>query len=107
MQLFDNNFSSFKVLNRGNTDSRPTLTIYGTGTVKLSINSKEVFTLNLEGAGYITLNGLEMNAYKGDALMNRSVSGDFNDLVLRSGMNVISWTGNVTQILVEKGSRWI
>lgn len=107
LQLFDNNFSSFKVLNRGNTDARPTMTIYGTGTVKLIINSKEVFSLDLASAGYITLDGLEMNAYKGDVLMNRSVSGDFNDLVLKSGMNEISWTGNVTQILVEKGSRWI
>lgn len=107
LQMFDNNFSSFKVLNRGNTISRPTLTVYGSDTIKLSINGTEVFTINLASAGYITLDGLEMNAYKGDALMNRSVAGDFNNLVLKSGINEISWTGNVTQISVEKGSRWI
>ena len=107
MQVLDNNFNSFKVLNRGNTTSRPTLTIYGSDTIKLSINGAEVFTINLSSAGYITLDAQEMNAYKGDVLMNRMVSGDFNNLVLRSGANEISWTGNVTQISVEKGSRWI
>jgi len=107
MQVLDNNFNSFKVLNRGNTTSRPTLTIYGSDTIKLSINGTEVFTINLSSAGYITLDAQEMNAYKGDVLMNRMVSGDFNNLVLRSGANEISWTGNVTQISVEKGSRWI
>lgn len=107
LQILDNSFNSFKVLNRGNTISRPTLTIYGENQIKLSINGNEVFTINLGSAGYITLDAQEMNAYKGNTLMNRSVSGNFNDLVLQSGANEISWTGNVTQISVEKGSRWI
>ena len=105
IQMLDNGFNSFKLLNRGNTKSRPTFTIYGTGTVKLSITAVEVFTMSIDG--YITLNGEEMNAYKGDVLKNRYVSGDFNDLVLKSGANTISWTGTVTQITVENVSRWI
>lgn len=105
IQMLDNGFNSFKLLNRGNTISRPTFTIYGTGAVVLSINGTEVFSLSIDG--YITLNAQEMNAYKGDALMNRYVSGDFNNLVLKSGANVISWTGTVTQITVENVSRWI
>ena len=107
VQMFDNQFNSVKVLNRGNTISRPTLTIYGTGTIDLAINGTEVFEINLASAGYITLNAQEMNAYKGDVLMNRSVLGDFNNLVLKSGINQISWTGNVTQISIENVSRWI
>ena len=105
IQMLDNGFNSFKLLNRGNTFARPTFTIYGTGAVVLSINGSEVFSLNIDG--YITLNAQEMNAYKGDALMNRYVSGDFNNLRLRSGANVVSWTGTVTQITVENVSRWI
>ena len=107
MQVLDNNFESFEILNRGNTIARPKMTVYGSGTVNLSINSKEVFSLNLSSGSYITLDAEEMNAYKGNVLMNRSVSGDFNNLVLKSGLNEISWTGDVTQVLVEKGSRWI
>jgi len=107
VQMFNNQFDSVKVLNRGNTISRPTLTIYGTGTIDLFINGTQVFEINLASAGYITLNAQEMNAYKGDVLMNRSVSGDFNNLVLKSGLNQLSWTGNVTQISIENVSRWI
>lgn len=107
LQVLDNNFEDFNILNRGNAIARPTVTVYGSGTVNLSINSKEVFSLNLASGSYITLDAEEMNAYKGNVLMNRSVSGDFNNLVLKSGLNNISWTGNVTQISVQKGSRWI
>ena len=67
----------------------------------------EVFTINLASYGYITLDGAKMNANKGDALMNRSVSGNFNDLKLKSGRNTISWTGDLTRIEVENVSRWI
>jgi predicted phage tail component-like protein len=107
IQIIDNALSSFKVFNRGNTISRPTLTVYGTGTVGLLINGAEAFSLNLENGSYITLDGEEMNAYKGDVLMNRYVTGNFNSLVLKSGMNIISWIGDVSQISVEKIGRWI
>ena len=99
--------SSIKVRNRGNTFSSPTLTIYGHGTVNLSINGTVIFIINLADAGYITIDGAEMNAYKGDVLMNRSVSGDYNNLKLKMGLNTISWSGDVTQIKLSNVSRWI
>lgn len=107
VQMLEDGFSNFKVFNRGNTFSRPTLTIYGSGNVALLINGVQVFTLNLSNGDYITLNASEMNAYKGNALMNRMVSGDFNNLKLKTGTNLISWVGNVTQVIVEDASRWI
>ena len=106
-EMLYNALSSFEVLNRGNTKSKPTMTIYGAGEVHLSINNVEVFTLYLANLGYITLNAEDMNAYKDDALKNRSVSGNFNDLVLKAGMNTVSWTGNVTDVTIENVSRWI
>lgn len=105
VQMLDDALNSFKVFNRGNTTSRPTITIYGSGQVKLSVNAVELFTIAL--TDYITINALEMNAYKGDVLMNRSVAGDYAKLILNAGNNVISWTGNVTKVAVEKVSRWI
>ena len=107
LRINDDGFKSFKVFNRGNTVSRPTLTIYGSGTIKLSLNGSEIFTINLASDGYITLDSITMNAYKGDTLKNRSVSGDFKNLVLKTGTNVISWTGIVTEVKVENVSRWI
>lgn len=107
LMMLDDDLSSFKAFNRGNTTSRPTLTIYGSGTIVLSVNGVELFTINLANNGYITIDAIEMNAYKGDTLMNRSVAGDYSKLVLKAGSNTISWTGNVTKIEVENVSRWI
>jgi len=99
--------TSFNVVNRGNIESRPVMTIYGTGTIKLIINDAELFTLTMGDAGYITLDSPNMEAYKGDTLMNRSVVGDYDKLVLRQGTNTVSWTGNLKKIVIEKYGRWI
>ena len=97
---------SFTLCNRGNVASRPTVTVYGSGSVKLAINSVTVLTMAI-GDGYITIDAEEMNARHGDALMNRSVSGDYSDLRLNVGENVISCSGDVTEIKVEDYSRWL
>ena len=99
--------NEFSIYNRGNTVSRPKITIYGSGTVNLSINGTELFVINLGTAEYITLDSAKMNAYKGNILMNRSVVGNYDDLVLGIGQNTISWTGDVTQVDVENFARWI
>lgn len=106
-EMINENFTSCEVFNRGNIKARPTMTIYGSGTIKLSINDVELFTINLGSAEYITLDGAGMNAYQGNILMNRQVTGDYNNLVLDVGVNTISWTGNVTKIEIENVSRWI
>lgn len=104
-QMIDNTVDSFEIFNKGNIYSRPRLTLYGSGTVKLSINDVELFTMTIDG--YITLDGEDMNAYKGDALANRSVSGNYNNLRFEVGTNKLSWVGTVTEIKVENDSRWI
>ena len=101
------NVDNFSIFNRGNYFSRPTMTIYGSGTINLSINGSELFVIDLGSAEYITLDGASMNAYQGDILMNRSVVGDLDNLVLNIGTNNISWTGDVTQIELENFSRWV
>ena len=106
IQMYDDTLSSFKVFNRGNHFSRPTLTIYGQGNITLSINGVQLFAISLGYAQYITINGLTMEAYKGNTSMNRNVSGNYDNLRLKVGSNTISWTGNVTQINVENVSRW-
>lgn len=104
-QMNNEDLTSFDVFNRGNIQSRPRITLYGSGTVNLSINNVELFTITLNE--YITIDGAEMNAYKGDTLSNRSVSGDYKNLLLNVGNNTISWVGNVSQIEIENVSRWI
>jgi predicted phage tail component-like protein len=107
IQMIDNSMDQITVINRGNMESRPTLNIYGSGTINLSINGFELFVINLGSAEFITLDGTEMNAYQGEILMNRYVTGNLDNLVLNVGANTISWTGNITKIEVVDASRWI
>ena len=104
--MASNEFNSITLTNRGNVISRPTVTVYGSGNVELAINAVTVLSFSIDD-GYITIDADEMNAYYGDTLMNRRVTGDYSDLALRVGENVISWSGNVTGIKVEDFSRWI
>ena len=105
--VLDYNLKSCTVFNRGNTTSRPKITVHGSGSVNLAINNNGLFTINIGSSEWITLDGLEMNAYKGETLMNRQVSGNYSNLVLQQGTNTISWDGNVSKIEIENGSRWI
>lgn len=104
--MSSNDFSSITLTNRGNIISRPTVTVYGSGNVELAINSVTVLSFAIDDE-YITIDADEMNAYHGDTLMNRRVTGDYADLTLKAGENVMSWSGDVTGIKVEDFSRWV
>lgn len=104
--MASDSFNEIALTNRGNVASRPTVTVYGSGNVELAINSVTVLSLSIEG-GSITIDSEEMNAYRGNELMNRRVTGDYSDLRLNVGENVISWRGDVTAIRVEDFSRWL
>lgn len=104
--MASNSFNEISLTNRGNVVSRPTVTVYGSGNVELAINAITVLSFSIDD-GYITIDADEMNAYRGDALMNRHVTGDYADLRLNVGENVLSWNGDVTGIKVEDFSRWL
>lgn len=104
--MSSNDFSSITLTNRGNVISRPTVTVYGSGNVELAINAITVLSFSIDDE-YITVDAEEMNAYHGNTLMNRRVTGDYSDLALKAGENVISWRGDVTGIRVEDFSRWL
>lgn len=104
--MASNSFNQIALTNRGNVVSRPTVTVHGSGNVELAINAVTVLSLLIEG-GSITVDAEEMNAYRGNELMNRHVTGDYADLRLNVGENVLSWNGDVTGINVEDFSRWI
>lgn len=98
------------VTNNGNIYSKPTLTIYGTGTVNLSLNGNQIFVIHLgETANYLTIDTNLMEAYKDSiaTLMNRSVDGDYNNFKLKVGSNSITWGGNLSKIVIENYSRWL
>ena len=104
--MASNSFNQITLTNRGNVLSRPTVTVYGSGNVELTINAVTVLSFSIDD-GSITIDADEMNAYHGDTLMNRRVTGDYADLRLNVGENVMSWRGDVTGIKVEDFSRWL
>lgn len=104
--MASNEFDSITLANRGNVISRPTVTVYGSGNVELAINAVTVLSFSIEG-GSITIDAEEMNSYHGDTLMNRHVTGDYADLRMNVGENVVSWRGDVTGIRIEDFSRWL
>lgn len=97
------------IINSGNYYSRPTLTIYGFGDITLSLNGNQIFNISLGSQGYITIDTNLMEAYQGttDNLMNRLVDGDYNNFKLNVGRNTISWSGDVSKIVIENYSRWL
>lgn len=104
--MSSNSFNRISLTNRGNVISRPTVTVYGSGNVELAVNAVTVLSLSIEG-GSITIDAEAMNAYRGNELMNRHVTGDYADLALKVGENVLSWSGDATAIRVEDFSRWL
>lgn len=104
---FSSDSQSITVRNNGNIYSKPILTLYGSGTIELSLNGTQVFTINLNGS--MVLDTQTQNAYDpiNKDFLNRAVIGDFKNLYLKVGKNTISWTGNITQVNINYCSRWI
>lgn len=101
---------SITVLNAGNYFSKPIITIYGTSTINLSLNGQQLFVLHLtDGLNKISIDTNLMEAYNPETtdLLNRYVTGDYDNFKLKVGTNTISWTGDVAKIEVLKYSRWI
>lgn len=101
---------SVYIRNNGNYESRPTFTIRGAGDINLSINGMQILTINLASVGQtIIIDSSEMNAFNADrsALLNRLVSGNYDDVILRVGKNEISYTGSVSEIRIDNYSRWL
>ena len=102
--------SSISISNNGNIYSKPAITLYGTGTINLSLNGNQLFVINLgETANYLTIDASLLEAYKNttETLMNRSVDGDYDNLRLKIGSNTLTWTGSLTKIIIENYSRWL
>ena len=105
---FNATSGSFQIKNNGNYISKPVVTITGSGTVNLFLNGNQIFVLNMSSTRTIILDIAAMNAYGTDGtLKNRLVTGDYDDFVLPSGNNTVSFTGAASQIIIDNYSRWV
>ena len=93
---------SITITNRGNTFSKPVYHIKGSGMITL-----ESVTIDMRTFGEITIDTEGLEAYQGDVLLNRYVYGSYDSLFLHSGENILTWSGDITEITLENFSRWI
>lgn len=103
----DSNTTNISIRNSGNIYSRPVLTITGSGSIDLYLNDVQLFVINMDSYTSITIDTNNMNAYNGSILLNRNVTGSYDNFKLNVGNNTISWTGAITQIEIDNYSRWI
>ena len=91
------------VNNPGSVYSEPVITVHGSGEITLMVGMTIV---ELDGiTDSITLDSPLMEAYQGVVSMNSCMSGDFPTLL--PGQNAISWTGNVTKVVIQPNWRYL
>lgn len=98
------------VTNEGNIYSMPIITISGTDTISISLNGNQVFSLDLSETNDIEINIAELEAYDPNnttTLLNRLVTGDYDDFKLLSGDNTITLSGTITSASINNVSRWL
>lgn len=101
------NEEEITVTNSGNCNSKPKITIYGSGIINLSVNGMQIFVINLGEEDFVTIDIEKMEAYKEGILKNRLITGNYDNFTLLPGNNSISFTGTVTKIEIENYSRWL
>lgn len=102
--------NEIEVVNSGNIYSKPVVTITGIGTINLYLNDYQVFILEFgDTETTITLDVENMEAYNINTgqLMNRQVTGDYNNFIFNSGTNIITWSGTIASVQIVNYSRWI
>ena len=110
-QIFDvsSNLNTIRIRNAGNYFSTPTLKITATGLVDLSLNDTQILSIDFgETSQTIIIDADKMNAYDSAGnLVNRLVTGNYDNIKLNIGPNTITTAGNVSRVEVDKYSRWI
>lgn len=97
------------VKNKGNIYSKPVITINGSGTVSVSLNSNQIFSIDMSNNSKIVIDTENMEAYDPDSnvLLNRIVTGDYDDFELLSGDNIVNLSGTITSANISNYSRWL
>lgn len=98
------------ITNEGNIYSMPTLTISGSGTISVSLNGNQIFSIDLSETNDIEINIAKLEAYDPNnttTLLNRLVTGDYDDFKLLAGNNTITISGTITSASINYVSRWL
>lgn len=84
--------------------SLPYLKIVGSGDVSLTINKKVYNFTGIDQYIEVDCDTLQQDVFKGDEPMNEHFVGNELPYLDKDGKNDISWTGNVSKVIIEP--RW-
>lgn len=107
VKVFDNPDGAVTVRNTGNYIARPIISIVGSGIINLYLNGIQAFKIELGDQKGITIDTAEMEAYNGGVLMNRTVTGSYDNFIFQKGLNTVSWDGTITKLSIKNYSRWL
>ena len=101
--------ATLSVYNSGNYYSCPVMSITASGVVTFALNGSDLLSIDFgDTAQTIIIDCEAMNAYNSqNILLNRLVTGNYDNIKLIKGSNEIVLTGNVTAFTINKYSRWI
>ncbi|MDR2074475.1 MAG: phage tail family protein [Oscillospiraceae bacterium] len=99
--------TEISVINQGLETSKPIMILTGSGIIEISVNGLAQFQYDFGNDTEVTIDSESEDAYMDTPLnlKNRQMTGQFP--ILNPGENIISWTGNLTEIKVHPNSRWL
>lgn len=107
------------VTNEGNTDSRPNLTIIGSGDIDVSLNGSQILSLALEESQAVIIDTEDMNAYAAQSAIRevvadiqakqagdgdpspsniREISGYTSANVVKVGVNIVDFLSHLRSV---------
>ena len=95
--------SGTMITNPGGVYAEPIITVYGSGDITLMVGTTIVELENI--SGNIVVDSVLKEAYQGSTLMNDYMTGDYP--VLHPGANGVSWTGDVTRVVIRPNWRFL
>jgi predicted phage tail component-like protein len=105
-QKFENPTGTLVAINEGTVNSKPIITIVGTGTVEFKLEGIAIFSYTFpQNENEVIIDSEKQDAYLGTVLKNRNMTGEFP--IFKKGKNTITLSGAVTELTVIANSRWL
>ena len=97
------------ITNAGNIYSKPLLTISGSGTISVSLNGSQIFSIDMSEIQTIAIDTDLLEAYNPNTgvLYNRYITGDISKFALEVGNNTIAISGSLGTSTIKNISRWL
>ena len=97
------------VVNEGNIYAKPRLEISGSGTIEVSLDGNQIFSIDLSESNDIVIDTSILEAFDPNdgSLMNRQVIGNYETFKINSGSNTIGLSGTITSASISNYTRWL